>query len=122
MSRPIPLESLLSLKAATHDLVKACGGVERGDPRRPVSECLGRMAGRDLVDTAERRRRADVGAAAVAAMTAFGEMAADLTASLADGVVTPTEGARGDALVGRMQETLIALRAALAVARAGGDR
>lgn len=95
---------------------------ERGDPRRPVTECLARLTGRTLRDDVAVASRSSVALAATALMAAFGELSTDLVASLGDGVVTPTEGATGDAKAARVQSVLIELRTALAAAKAGEEQ
>lgn len=91
----------------------------RGDPRRPVTECLARLGGRALRDAVGERHSRSVASAATAAMEAFGELASNLMESLADGTVTPTEGVTGDAKAARLLAAVTELRTAFAAVRAG---
>lgn len=95
---------------------------ERGNPRRPVTECLARLGGRALSDAAGGVARASIAAAAATLFGLVGDLTADLALSLADGVVTPTEGASGDAKARAVMAALVDLRQALTAARAPEDR
>lgn len=87
---------------------------DRGEPRRPVTEVLARFAGRSLGDAAVERTRRDVAVAAARFSGEVGRMITHLVEALADGVVSETESAIGDAHARTVSKALEDLRSALA--------
>lgn len=94
---------------------------ERGDPRRPVTECLARLGGRALADAVDGRARVTVAKAAARISGEVGRLMTTLVEALADGEVSTTEATLGDAAAREVGEALVHLRQALAQVR-GGER
>lgn len=92
---------------------------ELGDPRRPVTACLARLAGCDLDLGRDRRERIRVAAAAEGITGAAHDMVGELLRVLSDGRVTPAEAESADRRAAALETELVRLRGALAAARAG---
>lgn len=93
---------------------------DRGDPRRPVTECLARLGGRRLTDASGGAARASIARAAAELSGISGKLAAALMDALADGEVTATEAEISDRIARDLTEAVADLRRSLGSRMAGG--